>query len=47
MPQTTDGAFEVVDVKASTVRLSDVLLTDSMGGSPTPQTEDADHSLEV
>ncbi|MCY3553269.1 MAG: cohesin domain-containing protein [Candidatus Poribacteria bacterium] len=34
--------FEVVAAKASTVRLSDVLLTDSEGGSSTPQIENAD-----
>ena len=34
--------FEVVAAKASTVRLSDVLLTDSAGGSSTPQIENAD-----
>ena len=34
--------FEVVAVKASTVSLSEVLLTDSAGGSSVPQTEDAE-----
>ena len=34
--------FEVVATKASTVRLSDVLLTDSTSGSSTPQTENAE-----
>ncbi len=34
--------FEVVAVKASTVRLSDVLLTDSTGGSSVPQIENAE-----
>ena len=34
--------FEVVAVKASTVTLSDVILTDSLGGSSTPQTENAE-----
>ena len=42
-----DGAlatitFEIIAAKASTVRLSDVLLTDSTGGSSSPQTEDAE-----
>ena len=34
--------FEVIDAKASTVRLSDVILTDNIGGSLTPQTQDAE-----
>ena len=34
--------FEVIDVKASTVTLSDVLLTDSAGTSFTPQTENVE-----
>ena len=34
--------FEVIAVKTSTVTLSDVLLTDSSGGSSTPQTENAE-----
>ena len=34
--------FEVVAVKASTVRLTDVLLTDSSGGSSSPQIENAE-----
>ena len=34
--------FEVVATKASTLRLSDVLLTDSAGGSSTPQTENTE-----
>ena len=34
--------FEVVAVKASTVSLSDVLLTDSAGGSSVPQIENAE-----
>ena len=34
--------FEVVAVKASTVRLSEVLLTDSAGGSSVPQIENAE-----
>ena len=34
--------FEVVAAKASTIRLSDVLLTDSTGGSSTPQIENAE-----
>ena len=34
--------FEVVAVKASTVRLSDVILTDGSGGGSIPQTENAE-----
>ena len=34
--------FEVIAVKASTVSLSDVILTDSTGGSSVPQTENAE-----
>ena len=34
--------FEVVAVKASTVSLSDVILTDSAGGSSVPQIENAE-----
>jgi hypothetical protein len=34
--------FEIIAAKASTVRLSDVLLTDSTGGSSSPQTENAE-----
>ena len=34
--------FEVIAVKATTVTLSDVLLTDSTGGSSIPQTENAE-----
>ncbi len=34
--------FEVVEAKASTVRLSDILLTDNTGGSSTPQTKNTE-----